>query len=189
MLSSYTSVLVTQFLMAYPRSLWVNRIFVDLRLEFYLSAGNSSSHLVSTLFKRKIWVRGRGVEIRISSPLVSIGFPQRVGLLQPPPFNVQVLLPQALKTLMWDSQGYLEATDKSRSHKTTLCHPNLSVCLPLLLLCVHQVSAASKSSSRYFAKNPALKQEDVRTATAIQLTTASGIQLKNKQETEVVFKR
>lgn len=72
MLSSYTSVLVTQFLMAHPRSLWVNRIFVDLRLEFYLSAGNSSSHLVSTLFKRKIWVRGRGVEIRISSPLVSI---------------------------------------------------------------------------------------------------------------------
>lgn len=44
-------------------------------------------------------------------------------------------------------------------------------------------------------KKPPLKKEHVRTAAAIQLTTAIelrtaiGIQLKNKEETEVIFKR
>lgn len=97
----------------------------------------------------------------LSSGIHSIGFPQKVWLLQPPLFYVGVLiaflLPQGLETMMWDLEGYSEVTDRLRSHKTTLCHPNLSVHLSLLLLCVHQASAALKSSSIYFAKGAGIE--------------------------------
>lgn len=52
---------------------------------------------------------------------------------------------------------------------------------------MHRDSAALKLSSRYFAKEAST--DHVQTAIAIQLTTEIGIQLKNKWETEVIFKR